>query len=98
MPETLIDPTTDFGTWIYFSVSVSEHTSYSTNVCAYKRGWGVKAGCTVLQCTMTSHNSATHSWYVGGKYFKGIIKTMYIWNYPKALDVMNNSPTLGLRL
>lgn len=37
------------------------------------------------------------SWYVGGKSFEGAIKTMYIWNYAKAINVMNYSPYLGLQ-
>ncbi len=30
-----------------------------------------------------------------GAGFRGMIKSMYIWNYAKGLSVMNMSPTLG---
>ena len=90
------EPDLDFMTWIYVGVSVSEFSSYSTNVCAYKRGWNVQANCKVLLCTMTSHLS-DHKWYIGGKSFTGVIKSMYIWKYAKAINTLNQSPSLGLR-
>ncbi|CDW91190.1 UNKNOWN [Stylonychia lemnae] len=90
-----IDPLQDLKEWLYISVSASEFSDYSTNVCVYKRGWSVTAQCQVLLCQMNKH-SQSQSWYIGGKSFTGAIRTMYIWNYAKALNVMNYSPLIGL--
>eukprot|EP00347_Sterkiella_histriomuscorum_P000767 403374579 len=92
----LFDPERDLGTWLFLSVSVSEFSGYSTNICIYKRGWATKAYCKILYCTMPAHTSLMN-WYIGGKSFEGAIKTLHIWNYAKAINVMNYSPLYGLQ-
>ena len=47
-------------------------------------------------CKLPVHDSR-QSWFIGGKTFTGAIRSLYIWNYAKSINVMNYSPSLGLQ-
>lgn len=87
----VFDPDSDTYTWIYIGISFAKVTSLKTLVCLVIKTTAPTGACREVEAVYTTSSTYDGDYYrvlYFGDGLKGSIRTIYIWNYAKAVSTM----------